>query len=178
MIHILQCDYHFWVNLTLLSPHIINYFFLLWRQYLRSTLLGTFGYVILVNYNQSQCCALDHQNQIHPSFCRFLAPSSTILLTGSLNSTIFQILIFFYFCGQTHGKWKFLGQGLNLSCSCDLCHSCSKAMYFNPLCWARDRTCTSAVTGAPEVSFLTHCPQQELLGSSCLSILYIIICLC
>ena len=38
----------------------------------------------------------------------------------------------FIFYGQTHGIWKFLGQGLNLS------HSCSNAGSFNPLHQARD----------------------------------------
>ena len=28
---------------------------------------------------------------------------------------------------------------------------------FNPLCWARDQTCASAVTQAAIVGFLTHC---------------------
>ena len=29
--------------------------------------------------------------------------------------------------GQIHGIWKFVGQGSNLSHSCDLCHSCGNA---------------------------------------------------
>ena len=38
------------------------------------------------------------------------------------------------------GLWKFLGQGLSLSCSCSIAGS------FNPLCWARDRTHGSTAT--------------------------------
>ena len=30
-------------------------------------------------------------------------------------------MIFKNFYGHTHGMCKFLGQGLNLSCTCDLC---------------------------------------------------------
>ena len=39
--------------------------------------------------------------------------------------------------------WRFLGQGLNPSRSCNLCHSCSNTRSFNPLCQAREWTCTS-----------------------------------
>ena len=44
----------------------------------------------------------------------------------------------FYFLiyGHTHGIWKFLVWGLNLSCSCDLDCSCDNSKSFNPLCWA------------------------------------------
>ena len=38
-----------------------------------------------------------------------------------------------------------------------LCPSCGNAGSFNPLCQARDRTCTSAVIQATAVRFLTHC---------------------
>ena len=37
--------------------------------------------------------------------------------------------IYIYFCGI----WKFLGQGFNPSCSCNLCHSCGNTRSFNPL---------------------------------------------
>ena len=47
--------------------------------------------------------------------------------------------ISFFFNVCTYGIWKFLGQGPNPS------HSCSSARSFNPLCWARDWTCSSAV---------------------------------
>ena len=42
--------------------------------------------------------------------------------------------------GCTCGIWKFLGQGLNLSCSF------RNAGSFNPLRWARDQTRASEVT--------------------------------
>jgi len=35
------------------------------------------------------------------------------------------LLSLLFFNGHLHGIWKFLGQGLNLSPSCDLHHSCS-----------------------------------------------------
>ena len=34
-----------------------------------------------------------------------------------------------------------LGQGSDLSCSCDLCSSCGNNRSFNPLCWAEDQIC-------------------------------------
>ena len=37
----------------------------------------------------------------------------------------FFFFFFFFLFGLTLGIWKFPGQGSNLSCSCDLCHSCS-----------------------------------------------------
>ena len=40
---------------------------------------------------------------------------------------------FFFF-----GIWKFLGQGLTLRHSYNLCHSCSSIRFFNPLFWARN----------------------------------------
>ena len=33
----------------------------------------------------------------------------------------------FFCCCYAHGIWRFLGQGLNLSYICDLCHSCGNA---------------------------------------------------
>ena len=42
-------------------------------------------------------------------------------------------LFLLLFHGHTQGIWKFLGQGLNLSHSSDLPHSCSNAGSFKPL---------------------------------------------
>ena len=39
----------------------------------------------------------------------------------------FTLFNLFYFFGCTHGIWKFLGQGWNLSHRCALCHSCNHA---------------------------------------------------
>ena len=36
---------------------------------------------------------------------------------------------------------EFAGQGSDLSQNCELCHSCSNARSFNPLCQAQARTC-------------------------------------
>ena len=38
------------------------------------------------------------------------------------------------------GQMEFLGQGSDLSPSCDLCHGCGNAGSFNQLCWAGDQT--------------------------------------
>ena len=42
---------------------------------------------------------------------------------------LFKLNLFFllFFFGSPFGIWKFLGQGLNLSQSCNLCYSCGKA---------------------------------------------------
>ena len=58
---------------------------------------------------------------------------------------------FFFFLS---GLWKFLGQGLKLSHSCDLCCNCSSARSFNPLCWAGDQTHSFTATW---IRFLTYC---------------------
>ena len=39
--------------------------------------------------------------------------------------TLFSFFFFFFFFCCTHGMWKFLDQGLNLCCSCNLHYSCS-----------------------------------------------------
>lgn len=49
------------------------------------------------------------------------------------------------------------GQGLNLSCSCNLCCYCGNTGSFNLQCWAGNRTCTLAATWATSVRFLTYC---------------------
>ena len=46
-----------------------------------------------------------------------------------------------FFCyGCPYRVWKFLGQGLNLSCSCGLHHSSGSAGSSNPLHWSGDWT--------------------------------------
>ena len=75
----------------------------------------------------------------------------------ALSSFIVGVRDFYIFYGHTWGIWKFPGQGLNPSCSCDLCCSCSNPVSFNPLCQVGDRTHASAGTWAATVWFLTHC---------------------
>lgn len=43
-------------------------------------------------------------------------------------------LLFFFSVPPSSDIWKFLGQGSNPSCSCDLCHSCSDARSLTQLC--------------------------------------------
>ena len=62
--------------------------------------------------------------------------------------------VFFFFFNDI---WKFLGQGLKLSHSCDLYCNCINATSFNPLCQAGDRTHASTATWAAAVGFVTHC---------------------
>ena len=61
------------------------------------------------------------------------------------------------FNGCTCSIWKFLGERLNPSHSCNLCCNCSSAGFFNPLHQAGDQTHASPVTCATAVRFLTHC---------------------
>ena len=56
-----------------------------------------------------------------------------------------------FFNGLTCSIWKFLGQGLHLSCSYDPKHSYSNTGSFNLLCRARNQTCASTVTRAAEL---------------------------
>ena len=67
----------------------------------------------------------------------------------------------FFFNGTTHSIWKFLGQGLNLSCSFNLYHIAGS---FNPLGRAGDQASASAGTGAAG-GFLMHCTKVETLFS-------------
>ena len=78
----------------------------------------------------------------------------------NLGSLSFVHSFFFYSC--TNGIWKFLGQGLNTSHSWDVLCSCCNTRSFNPLPWAGEQTCTSAVTWATAVRFLT---QRTLPGT-------------
>ena len=51
------------------------------------------------------------------------------------------ILFFFFPFLATMQHMEVLGQGSDLSCSCDLCCSCCNTESFNTLCQARDQTC-------------------------------------
>ena len=42
-------------------------------------------------------------------------------------------LKYFIFMAYAFGIWKFPGQRLNLSCSCNLCCTCGNTGFFNPL---------------------------------------------
>ena len=65
-----------------------------------------------------------------------------------------QGLLFFLFNGQTHGIWKLLGQGLNLSCNFNLRHSCGNPGSFNPQCQVgAPQSHTSAATQAAAVGW-------------------------
>ena len=55
-------------------------------------------------------------------------------------SSISLWLCFFSFLAALQGM-AFLGQGSDLSCSCDLCCSCNNARSFSSLCQSRDQTC-------------------------------------
>ena len=73
----------------------------------------------------------------------------------------FGFVLVFY--GHSSSMWKFLDQGLNLSCSwdlfcsCKLYCSCGSTRSFNPLQWPGDQTHTFTVTWVTAIGFLTHC---------------------
>ena len=77
-------------------------------------------------------------------------------------------LFLFFSYVLIHIIWKFLGQGQNLSHSCNLCSSCGNARSFNLLSWAGDWTLTSMVTLAAAVGFLSHCAT---VGTPCISLI-------
>ena len=86
-------------------------------------------------------------------------------LLASFHLHVFYILFpesfFFLFRATPRGIWKFLGQGLNSSCSCYLRVSCVNAGSFNPLYQAGDRTGASASAPAAAVGFITHYATME-----------------
>ena len=66
-------------------------------------------------------------------------------LTYFIFPVIILVLLFFFFSFfATPQHMEFLGQGLDLSCICNLQHSCGNAGSLNPLCQAGDRTCIPA----------------------------------
>lgn len=76
-------------------------------------------------------------------------------IAGSYGSSVFNFLIYYYFFNDcTHVIWQFLGQGLNLSLSCNLCWSCGNTGFLKPLCWAGDWNCAFAVTQTISVGFI------------------------
>ena len=72
------------------------------------------------------------------SLTEFLLFNFTI--RGSLKEQNFHFIYLFIYYGLTHDLWMFLGQGLNLSHSCELHHSWGNTGSFNPLHRARDET--------------------------------------
>ena len=87
----------------------------------------------------------------HPPDCTFKVCDDTNI-TNELGHFILYFPELFFFNGHTHRIWKFPGQGLNLSCSCDLCHRS-----FNPLHQAGYGTHASAAAQAAAGRFLTCC---------------------
>ena len=61
------------------------------------------------------------------------------------------------------GQMEFLGQGSDLSPSCDLCHGCGNAGSFNQLCWAGDQT--HVLDGVPAAAGLAVYLQHQDAGS-------------
>ena len=81
-------------------------------------------------------------------------------LTPSIGWTFIYSTIILWPCPR-HMEVPRPGNFLNPSCSCNLHHSYGNTSSFNPLHWARDWTCTSAVAWATAVRFLTYCATVE-----------------
>ena len=99
--------------------------------FLVAILVGLEWYLSMVNCYF--CSVLE--NAFYNFFDIQVLPSSCIhCLIHHLSLSL--SLFFFFFC-YIQDIWKFLGQGSNLSCGCDLCHSCSNARSLTH-CRARD----------------------------------------
>ena len=97
-----------------------------------------------------------------PTLCISIRDIWLVWLSGLVNSnhtlvrhTIAYLL--FFLNGYTHSIWKFPGQELHLSHSCNPRSRCSNTESFNPPCWAGDRTHSSVATQVAIVELLTHC---------------------
>lgn len=72
--------------------------------------------------------------------------------TDLWSSSSYDFLFLFLFYDCTHGIQKFPGQGLNLSHSCDLYHSCGNIRSFSPM---------EPGPRIEAVRFLTYCTTVE-----------------
>ena len=108
-----------------------------------------------------------------------LRAHSVVSLDPLTDPIIVEFLKKFY--SHIHSTWKFLSQGLNLSYSCDLCHSCSNARSLTHCATAgtpgiflktlitgsTDAPASSCVFPAPvhRISHFYRKPQFPLLGN-------------
>ena len=81
------------------------------------------------NVESKPCLWLHHSSQKHQIFNPLseamdwtCIPIGTSHVCNPLNHNGNSVIFFFFF-GHVHGIWNFLGQGLNLSCSCNLHYS-------------------------------------------------------
>lgn len=101
--------------------------------------------IIIIHVPPSVETKCEDQTELMPRFfIKYIQVSQRNL---SFEFIDFSLDCFFFFF--LSGLWKFLGQGLKLSHSCDPCCNCSTARSFNPLCWAKYQTHTPRC--------LTHC---------------------
>ena len=73
------------------------------------------------------------------------------------------LFFFVFFDGCTQGIWKFLGKGLDPSCSCNLPCSCSKVRSFNTVLWTGDWTYTPQWPKVMQLYSQPTAPQQQIL---------------
>ena len=106
----------------------------LWLQ----TQLGSHVAVAVV---QASSYSSDSTLRLGTSICSRCGPKKQKIKGNKfLKSQRIYSLYYCFFYGHTHGTWKFLGQGLNMS------HTCGNARSFNPLCPAGDGPPTSTGT--------------------------------
>ena len=75
-----------------------------------------------------------------------------------------QVFSYFFLFWLPCGSMECLGQGSDLSHSCNLClsHGCSNARFLNPLGWAGDQTCLPALPRC----YQSHCTTVGPLQAS------------
>ena len=73
------------------------------------------------------------------------------------------VFLFIFLMVSPMESWKFPGQRLNPSHTCNAHSSNSNTGFFDPLCLAREQTLASVATWATAVRFLTNAPQRAFL---------------
>ena len=97
---------------------------------------------------------------INPCLFYFMGRVGFLEPKRRLYICLWSVLSFFFFLFLAAlGHREFLGQGWNLSHSCDLYHSCSNAGSFYPLCQALDQTCVLALQRCCQ----SHCTTAGML---------------
>ena len=97
------------------------------------------------------------------SDCFFSSAKLSSLITSSISNSCHEhylccyvVVIAVVMAAPYQNTWRFLGQGLNPSCSCNLHCIHGNARSFTPLNRAGIQTHTSRVIQAASVGFLTH----------------------
>ena len=81
---------------------------------------------MIVKKHSEPSCEMENRAAVEPlSSVKIFAIGTWAAIQQSI--VLIPTPFFFFFFSCTHGIWKFLGQGSNSGCSCNLSHSCSNA---------------------------------------------------